>query len=978
MIRICRGAAFCLLAAGSAASAWAQALPEDVAREVPSGERLPAAGFRLVRAWEAEASSAHMTGAAVADDAASGGMAWEAGSGRDAPNKHLIYGPYLDVPAGNYAAFFRLRLSGEAEDDIAARLDAAVDVGEQSLGVRDVWTGDLARDRYVQVPFLFHSPGGKLECRLFWNGYAGLRLDKLTLFALEGASGDSLLQRAPAAAPSGQPSNLPYRAERRPFPDVFPRASLPEKRLIVADLEAQPYDRRLLLLCLQGLVNRERPSLYMLLDKTDRQWLDWMKTRGWAEGEEAVADPLSLVARYRDKIKGAVVYDPRLAASKNVAQMIASVRDGVAASPRLARELGLPVLEDLRGRWKTNAEACRWAFESLWPQLNHFVMACLYPDDASGLRDYLYQQRVFTFWIGGPIDGAMPGGDPTAEARAMEAILAQAPANIPVMGFPWAGDNVGIGEGGGVRLFAQYGKFLVGAVGVGNLSVHAGYPIPAFKQRRPPAPELQPDKVYLTWLMSDGDNLPVLSRGNFPQLWRDEARGRVPVAWSLSPCAALLIPAVVDWYYAQATANDAFVGAVSGVGYTYPDDYAQRFEPGARDRLFGGFLGLTRDYLPRSDLKQLWIMGASQPAAIARYAAEIPEIDAIFPDYGKRLDRYDEAFYPTARGVPVFHAVTHWEEHATRARKIELLVSQIRAATPAERPAFLHAFIWNWGADLSVLPDVMRELGPGYAAVGPDHLAALAKQSLARQKVRLGTPPGVAAISGRPVRFQANAYNATDAALPFKVAFGNGAKEASAEPSQGEIPAFQAVKIDCRAAAEGESLRLALTGPWGECSKRVALQTVAAGELAGALPDGGALSFADRFEAVGLSHRSGFAVADAAVSGGRAWAARAGESAAGHIVFGPYKPFPAGRYLALFRVKRTGEGTGTLAALDVHAEGAKGSAASQTVDVRDAPLNAWRAFPLAFAHEGGLLETRVYWPGRASLEVGEILVWRVE
>jgi hypothetical protein len=128
--------------------------------------------------------------------------------------------------------------------------------------------------------------------------------------------------------------------------------------------------------------------------------------------------------------------------------------------------------------------------------------------------------------------------------------------------------------------------------------------------------------------------------------------------------------------------------------------------------------------------------------------------------------------------------------------------------------------------------------------------------------------------------------------------------------------------------------------------------------------------------AVGLSHRSGFAVADASGAGGRAWAARAGESAAGHIVFGPYKPFPAGRYLALFRVKRTGEGAGALAALDVHAEGAKGSAASHTVDVRDAPLNAWRAYPLAFAHEGGLLETRVFWPGKASLAVGEILVWK--
>ncbi len=958
-------------------NAVAQMPPDDITREVPARECLPKGGYRLLRAWEAETPANHMTGRAADDPAASGGKAWEARPGADAPNRHLIFGPYLDVPAGNYAAFFRLRLLDVTEDDIAARLDACVGGAVKVLGARDVWSGDLTRDGYVQIPFAFHTSGGKLECRLHWNGYAGVRLDKVTLFALEGGGAADLALRAPSAAPSGLPADLPYRSETRPFPEVFPRALKPAPRQIVFDLQAQPYDRRMLLLCVQGLVNRERPSLYAILDPTDRQWLDWMKKRGWVESEETVADPMTLVARYRDKIKGAVIYDPRLASSKNVAMMLASLKDGVVVSPRLARELGLPVLDDLRGRWKTNAEAHRWAFDTLWPQLNHFVLACLYPEDASGLRDYLYQQRVFTFWITGPIDGALPGGDPTAEARLMEEILAQAPANIPVMGFPWAGDDVGIGEGGGVRLCAQYGKFLVGAVGVANLSVHSGYSVPEFKQRRTPAPELQADKVYLTWLMSDGDNLPVLSRGNFPQLWRDPARGRVPIAWSLSPCAALLIPAVVDYYYESASANDAFVGAVSGVGYTYPDDYAQRFTAAARTRLFGEFLGLTRDYLPRSDLKQIWIMGVSRPETISRYAAELPEIDAIFPDYGKRVDRYDEVFYPTARGVPVFHAVTHWEEGAARPRKIDLLVAQIRAATSAERPAFLHAFIWNWGADLSVLPEVMERLGPQYVAVGPDHLAALAKQALSRQKVQLRCVPGVAVIEGRPVLFEASAYNATGSPLPFRATVTEGLGDFTVMPERGEIPAFQSVKIACQGTPTGPSLRLALKGAWGECSKPVALRTVPAGEVAGALPEGVSLRFADRFEAAGLSHRSGSAQADLSVPCGSAWVAQAGETEAGHLVFGPFKPFSPGRYLALFRIKRTGEGAGTLARIDVHVEGAKGDAAARSIAIKDAPLNAWRDYPLEFAHAGGAIETRIYWPGKASLAAGEILIWEI-
>ena len=103
------------------------------------------------------------------------------------------------------------------------------------------------------------------------------------------------------------------------------------------------------------------------------------------------------------------------------------------------------------------------------------------------------------------------------------------------MGFPWTGDDVGIGEVGGVRLFTQYGKFMLRALGVGNLSVNSGYSDPLLKQRPAPVPVLQPNKIYVTWLMSDGDNLPVLVRGNFPQILRDKARGHVPIAWSLSP-----------------------------------------------------------------------------------------------------------------------------------------------------------------------------------------------------------------------------------------------------------------------------------------------------------------------------------------------------------------------------------------------------------------------------------------------------------
>ena len=51
--------------------------------------------------------------------------------------------------------------------------------------------------------------------------------------------------------------------------------------------------------------------------------------------------------------------------------------------------------------------------------------------------------------------------------------------------------------------------------------------------------------------------------------------------------------------------------------------------------------------------------------------------------------------------------------------------------------------------------------------------------------------------------------------------------------------------------------------------------------------------------------------------------------------------------------------------------------AARSIAAADAPLNEWRCYPLAFTVESGSLETRVYWPGKASVAVAEILLWEI-
>ena len=77
----------------------------------------------------------------------------------------------------------------------------------------------------------------------------------------------------------------------------------------------------------------------------------------------------------------------------------------------------------------------------------------------------------------------------------------------------------------------------------------------------------------VSFVMTDGDNVCLLlnSWPTSTKWYGSPDRGKVPLGWTFTPAAVDLMPAVVQWTYSQATANDSFVTAPSGVGYTYVD-----------------------------------------------------------------------------------------------------------------------------------------------------------------------------------------------------------------------------------------------------------------------------------------------------------------------------------------------------------------------------------------------------------------------
>ncbi|MEC3878503.1 GxGYxYP domain-containing protein [Parapedobacter sp. 10938] len=100
----------------------------------------------------------------------------------------------------------------------------------------------------------------------------------------------------------------------------------------------QAWDHAHTLATLQGLVNREAPRLYTYFVKNgthdiDRYWWDTYRAEGkWLAGSDTVVYPdiISLIAAFKDDIKGVVVYDPSVPATSNVASAVAGA-DGLIA-----------------------------------------------------------------------------------------------------------------------------------------------------------------------------------------------------------------------------------------------------------------------------------------------------------------------------------------------------------------------------------------------------------------------------------------------------------------------------------------------------------------------------------------------------------------------------------------------------------------------------------------------------------------------
>ena len=193
------------------------------------------------------------------------------------------------------------------------------------------------------------------------------------------------------------------------------------------------YDDAMAAACLEGLINRDTPIAYLgsTWSKYPAYWLDiFTKDGHWLEGrpQKQLASLDELRDLAGDRVKGAVIWDPAVPATVNVATTIAGVEDGVVLSPELADSVlakwKLPVIKDLRGMFdgsetgSAKNDAYRWAIRQYLdtgkcnPHFLNMYMDAWHPggqrNTSTGYvvnRDWSVFQRAFVFDISSKTPG---------------------------------------------------------------------------------------------------------------------------------------------------------------------------------------------------------------------------------------------------------------------------------------------------------------------------------------------------------------------------------------------------------------------------------------------------------------------------------------------------------------------------------------------------------------------------------------------
>lgn len=362
--------------------------------------------------------------------------------------------------------------------------------------------------------------------------------------------------------------------------------------------------RKALLISLQGVANLEDPQLYFIYPP------DWAYTFTESVYEyyqdthnirfTTISSTEEALQKFHDHANGYVVWDEDIRTSLTVAFTVAGLNDAVVVTEDqipMVESFGLEKIEDFRDQFtgQSDYEIYKWAWKEYGDQTSKEFIVWMggrpSPRMEPGIADFgIYEEAFFTDLSANPKD--------SLELELADQILDTMNPGGMVMGWhSYAKDT----EGQHVTLVSQHALRMEGLNTLPNTSFNTQIPTTPgyeFENNHNVSPDttIQPkEKVYIAPVQTDGLGIGA---------WLKEGRGELPYAWEVTMNWQWLSPALLQYFYDQATPNDYFIGMLSGPGYMYPKAVPESKLPQLLDE--------AESLMEKLDLRVFEIMDYSQ------------------------------------------------------------------------------------------------------------------------------------------------------------------------------------------------------------------------------------------------------------------------------------------------------------------------------------------------------------------------------
>jgi hypothetical protein len=475
-----------------------------------------------------------------------------------------------------------------------------------------------------------------------------------------------------------------------------------------------------MLISLQGVANEDEPRLYFIYPPdwtftfTESVYGYYQDTHNITFDEIETAE--QALDRFAEHAGGYVVWDDSVRTSLIVAFTVAGLEDAIVVNEALipaAEAAGLERVDDLRGRYhgQSDYEIYADAWERYGDRVSKDFIVWMGGHHGAkmepGVADFgIYQDAFFTDLSANP-------EDPQEYALADEILDAMNPGGIVLGWHSYAKDT----EGQHVTLVSQHALRMEGLNSLPNTSFNIQIPTTpgyTFENNHNVAPDetlVPEDKVYISAVQTDGLGLGA---------WLKPGRGEIPYAWEVTMNWQWMSPALLQYFYQQATPNDYFIGVLSGPGYMYPKAIPSDKRPLLIEE--------ARKLTDSLDLRVFEIMDYSEGT---RTLGNLDLTEEVVDDYYEGMpdaigfiNGYGPAnTYDIRDGKPLISFDYYLGERRPSEEAVADLQELMRMND--ERPYFLLLHVRQWST-IEHVKNILDQLGPNVEVVPLDTFLKLA------------------------------------------------------------------------------------------------------------------------------------------------------------------------------------------------------------------------------------------------------------